>query len=372
MKTRVQVAAVLLLVTAVAWSTAHAAPKGGSGGKGSDTNIVSEALGWPAGAVMSRAHVISENGLYAAGDAYWNATFEYRNNWYATRWRRESVSSAWVAEDLRPLLPYSNWSWALQVNDAGTVTVRSQDPTTTPSPYQTLVIYDGVAYDLGYNVITTALAEDNRMAGVRYDPSYSVPDEPLYWEGPGSSPEKLPPLAEGYAAAASWFVGAELLGIAEDGTGRWLVKWTGGSGNWTIATVAGLPDGFGVSDMNASGLLAGSRCGTPCRVPGDYRAASWAAPYEGDPHILPTLAGPYSWAVVALDGGAIAGVSEAANGVDMLPVLWPDAGTVQLLPTPCRINSGGASSGAGNRIAGYATTTCKGKTRSEAMVWTLK
>jgi hypothetical protein len=181
----------------------------------------------------------------------------------------------------------------------------------------------------------------------------------------------LPRLAEGYAASPGWFVGGDLYGIASDSTGSWLVRWTGGSGNWTIATVAGLPEGFGVSDMNASGLLAGSRCGTPCRVPGDHRAASWAAPYEGDPGVLPTLAGPYSWAVVALDRGAIAGVSEASNGVDMLPVIWPDAGTVQLLPTSCRISSGGASSGAGNRIAGFATTTCKGKTRTEAVIWTL-
>jgi hypothetical protein len=48
MKTRVHVTAVLLFVTVVAWSSVYAAPKGGNGGKGGDTNIVSETLGWPA------------------------------------------------------------------------------------------------------------------------------------------------------------------------------------------------------------------------------------------------------------------------------------------------------------------------------------
>ena len=354
-------ATVVLISAAIASAIVDAAPKGGNGGNGGGNDIVSETLGWPAGAVMSSAAAISQNGLYAAGKSYWNATFDYPNNWYATRWSRASVGSPWVEEDLRPLLPASSWSWALHVNDAGTVTVGSEEPRTNPSRYQALVIYGGVSYDLGYDVAIYALDQDNRVAGVRYDPSYIVPEKALYWAQPGSPVEELPPLAAGYGASARWFVGDDLFGIAETGTGSWLAKWTGGSGSWTVTAVTPLPDGFGVRDMNPSGLLAG----------GGYQAAIWAAPYAGDPTYLPTLAGPYSWANAALDAGAVAGVSEASNGIDILPVLWPDSVTVKLLPTACRINSGSANGASGKRVAGYANTTCKGKTRSEAVIWTL-
>jgi len=338
-----------------------AAPKGGS-------SITIEALGTPVGAVGSRAAAINAAGTVIVGDAYWNATAEYPNNWYAARWSRSSASGPWQVEDLRPLLPSSRWSWAMQVNNAGTVTVRSEDPS-GGSHYRSLVIVAGVRYDLGLDVVPNSLSESDAMAGVKYDPSGANPDQPLYWASPYViTAELLPVLAPGHGGQAIWFLGGGIRGTADDADGVWLVQWTGGTGSWTIERLRKLPPQFTPSGLNTQGRLAGRQCGTPCSPirpfdPINYRAVVWDAPYAGLPTYLPNLAGTYSWAGSVMDSGVVVGLTVASNGVDMLPVIWPTPGTVKALPLLLRAKGGGT--------AGVNRNQITGNVGAAAVLWTL-
>ncbi len=343
---------------------AQAAKPGGSG-----ASIRIEALGTPNGARSSRANAINAAGTVVVGDVYWEATFTSRNNWYAARWTRPTGSGAWLAEDLRPLLPPSRWSWASLVNDAGTVVVRSEDDR-DGSQYRLLVVSSaGSTIDLGLHVVAAALGDDDTLAGFRYDPAGALPDEPLYWHSPYSIAETLPVLAAGYGAEATLFAGGEIRGTATDADGAWLVFWRGGPGQWVIERSLKLPAGFGFSPggANAQGRLAGTHCANPCGWvkfnPPQLRAVAWDSPYAAPPTFLPNLAGTYSWAELVMESGVVVGSTVASNGVDMLPVMWPTPSTVKALPLLPRAKSGGTG--------GVNQTQITGDVAGNAVVWTL-
>ena len=348
-----------ILFCSLSTSVTVAGPKNGG------ARISVETLAWPDGAVASRANAINPSGTIAVGDAYWNATFESRNNWYAARWTRTGTDAAWVAEDLRPLLPATTWSWALHVNDAGMLTVVYEVPG-PPSRYRSVLLTDTTVADLGLDVYVNALSENGAVAGLRYDPTYVAPDVAMYWPYPSAAAVTLPPLEDGYGAAAAWLVGNDIYGTAGDANGAWLVRWDSGLLTARPVRLLQMPPRFGVSAMNGNGLLAGSRCTTPCPWAA-RRAVSWAAPYAGEPAYLPTLYGPYSWTTAVTESGTIVGVVENNNGGSMIPVIWPSNTTVQALPIPSRGKTGMTSSVSGPRVAGFVDT----RSGTFAAIWTL-
>ena len=358
---------VVIAAALLAAVSADAARKGGGGGNGggasSDFSVTT--LPMPDGAVNSRANAISEDGNQVVGDAYWNATIEYPNKWYAVLWTKDS-SGTWQARDLRDLWPDTTWSWGTTVNDSGTVVLRSQDHS-TPSQYQTVVLYGGVALPLGGDTFVNGLSSSDEMSGSQ---AGSNGDVPLYWGNPFAAPDVLPTEwahNSFSSASAGWFIGSNLHGAGTDTGGRWLVQWSLSNGSWGITATTRVPDAFSAGGMNADGLVGGTVCQAPCSGPFDYRPASWQS--GGDVVILPTPNGPYGWVTTVLASGEIAGTVEASNGIDMIPVIWPASDKVVALPLPSRGVAGFTGGSAGNRIVGSATTQVKGKRVTNAVVW---
>ena len=348
------------LATAVAGK-----PPGGSA-------IRVEDLGKPAGSVMSGAGGIDDFGKVVVGGAYWNATLDYPNRNYAARWTR-TTSGAWQAEDLRTLIPNTKESGAMQVNNAGTVTVRSLD--TVDSQYHSLVITSSNAViELGANVVPNDLNEAGAMVGYRNDPG-GQPLVPLFWSSPYVAPQILPVLAAGYGGEAVWFDGTDVVGTSDDADGRWLVRWSASSGTWQATPIEKLPIGtVAVTGMNSAGRVALWICDPlPCDLlQKNARAAVWDPPYTQPPTYLPTLTGPKSYPAAVMDDGVVVGVVIAGNGVDMLPVIWPTPTTVTALP----LLTGGKAGGVGRvnayrQIAGSVDVPVKGRSRTHAVVWTL-
>jgi uncharacterized membrane protein len=351
------------LFAAVPTDAARKGGGNGGGGTASDFNVTT--LPMPDGAVNSRANAISEDGNLVVGDAYWNATIDYPNKWYAVLWTRDS-SGTWQARDLRDLWPDTTWSWGTTVNDSGTVVLRSQDHS-TPSRYQTVVLYGGVALPLGEDTFVNGLSSSDEMSGSR---AGSTGDVPLYWGDPFATPSVLPTEwahNSFSSASAGWFIGSNLHGAGTDTGGRWLVKWSRPTGNWEITATIRVPDAFSAGGMNADGLVGGTVCQAPCLGLFNYRAASWQQ--GGDVVILPTPNGPYGWVTTVLASGEIAGTVEASNGTDMIPVIWPSNDKVVALPLPSRGVAGLTGGSAGIRIVGSATTVVKGKRVTNAVVW---
>jgi hypothetical protein len=340
-------------------------PPGGS-------TIRVEDLGKPAGSVMSGAGGIDDFGKVVVGGAYWNATLDYPNRNYAARWTR-STSGAWQAEDLRTLIPNTKESGAMQVNNAGTVTVKSLDA--VDSQYHSLVITSSNAVvDLGANVVPNDLNDAGAMVGYRYDPG-GQPLVPLFWSSPSVAPQVLPVLDAGYGGEANWFDGTNIVGTSDDASGRWLVRWSASSGTWQATTIARLPIGtVAATGMNSAGRLALWVCDPfPCDLlQKNARAAVWDPPYIQLPTYLPTLAGPKSYPGVVMEDGVVVGRVIASNGVDMLPVIWPTPTTITALP----LLTGGKAGGVGRvnayrQITGSVEVPVKGRSTSHAVVWTL-
>jgi hypothetical protein len=351
---------VMPLATAVAGK-----PSGGSA-------IRVEDLGKPAGSVMSGAGGMDDFGKVVVGGAYWNATFDYPNRNYAARWTR-STSGAWQAEDLRTLIPNTKESEAMQVNNAGTVTVRSLD--TVDSQYHSLVITSSNAViDLGANVVPNDLNEAGAMVGYRYDPG-GQPIVPLFWPSPDVAPQILPVIDAEYGGEAAWFDGTDVVGTSDDADGRLLVRWSVSSGTWQATPIVRLPIGtVAVTGMNSTGRLALWVCDPfPCDLlQKNARAAVWDPPYTQSPTYLPTLTGPKSYSGVVMENGVVVGVVIASNGVDMIPVIWPTPATITALP----LLTGGKAGNVGRvnayrQIAGSVDVPVKGRSRTHAVVWTL-
>jgi len=331
-----------------------------------------EDLGKPVGSVTSGAGGINDFGNVVVGGAYWNATLDYPNRNYAARWTR-STSGAWQAEDLRTLIPNTKESGAMQVNNAGTVTVRSLD--TVDSQYHSLVITSlNAVIDLGANVFPNGLNESGAMVGYRYDPG-GQPLVPLFWSSPTAAPQVLPVIAADYGGEAAWFDGTDILGTSDDASGRWLVRWSASSGTWQVTPIVRLPIGtVAVTGMNSAGRLALCVCDPfPCDLlQKNARAAVWDPPYTQLPTYLPTLAGPKSYPGVVMEDGTVVGRVIASNGVDMLPVIWSTPTTVTALP----LLVGGKAGGVGRvnayrQITGSVDVPVKGRSTSHAVVWTL-
>jgi hypothetical protein len=342
-------------------------------GKPSGGNSIRvEDLGKPAGSVTSGAGAMNDFGNIVVGAAYWNATLDYPNRNYAARWTR-STSGAWQAEDLRTLIPNTTESGAMQVNNAGTVTVKSLD--TADSQYHSLVITSSNAViDLGANVFPNDLNQADAMIGYRYDPS-AQSTVPLFWPSPSIAPQVLPILAAGYSGEASWFDGPDIVGTSDDASGRWLVRWSASSGTWQVTPIVKLPVAtVAATGINSAGRLALWVCDPfPCDLlKNNARAAVWDPPYTRPPTYLPTLAGPKSYSGVVMEDGTVVGRVIASNGVDMLPVIWPAPATITALP----LLTGGKAGGAGRvnayrQITGSVDVPVKGRSTSHAVVWTL-
>lgn len=351
------------MVTAIAGK-----PSGGS-------SIRIEDIGKPAGSVRSAAGAINDAGNVVVGWAYFDATFEYRNNNYAARWTRSSGSGAWQPQDLRPLLPMHKTSNATLVNNAGTVIISTEFLDSTyhgfviTSADQTLALGPGeTVYDL---------SESDQMIGNRRDPNQVLPDQPIYWASPSGPATELPVIQSGFGGQARWFQGVHILGTLADDSGVWLVRWSTIDGQWIVTRLRKLPPSFELTGFAPSGRLAFMHCTGPLYygqtvIGCNWRAAAWDPPYDGVPTYLPNVAGTYSWPGGVMDDGTISGLTVASNGVDMLPVLWPTPTTLVTLP----LLSGGKSGGTGGfnayrQIAGHVDVPLKGRSTYHAVVWTL-
>ncbi|MDH4022773.1 MAG: hypothetical protein OEV14_06580 [Gammaproteobacteria bacterium] len=338
------------------------------------TAIRVEDLGKPAGSVRSAAGAINDAGNAVVGWAYFDATFEYRNNNYAARWTRSSGSGAWQAEDLRPLLPMHKTSYGTLVNNAGTVVISTEY---LDSTYHGFVITSaGQTLELGRGEYVNDLDELDHMIGSRRDPSQALPELPLFWASPSGPAAELPVIQSGFGGQARWFQGVDIVGTLADDSGKWLVRWSKVSDQWIVTRLLKLPS-YDLTGVGPGGRLAFMHCTGPLYngqtvIGCDWRAAVWDPPYDGAPTYLPNLAGTYSWTGGVMDDGTIPGLTVASNGVDMLPVLWPTPTTLVRLPLLSGGKSGGTSGfNAYRQIAGYVDVPVKGRSTYHAVVWTL-
>jgi hypothetical protein len=197
---------ILAIVSLATACLIHPVPAGAGKPSGGGSGIKVEELLKPAGSRDAYAADINDSGTIAVGAAYWNATWDYTNNYYPVRWTRASTSDPWVAEDLRLKFPPNADTRAYLVNDAGTIVLLS-----FWSPYHLVMTSTGDVIDIGAATVN-ALSNNDTMVGYRS----GTPDSPLFWASPSSPPEELPPLASGYSAMASLFQGADVIGWAED------------------------------------------------------------------------------------------------------------------------------------------------------------
>jgi len=350
---------------------ATAAKPGSGGGDGGNSAIRVEDLGMPAGSLQSAGKAINDMGNVVVGSAYWDATFEYPNRNYAARWKRNAVTGSWQAEDLRPLLPRHVGSQAVLVNDAGTIVINADFADGTRHWY--VMTSAAALLELAPGESVSDLSEADQMVG-------ASSGEPVYWDSPSSEPVGLPVIQAGSGGAAYWFQGVDIFGMLTDDLGNWLVRWHRVEGAWGVERVQQVPQNYYVAGVGPGGRLALSHCAgtlfnrgtqlTSC----DWRAAVWDPPYAGDPVHLPSIAGPYGWAGGVSGDGAVAGVTVASNGVDMLPVLWPTPTTLVSLP----LLSGGKNGGVGccfngyGQLAGHVDVPVKGRSQFHAVVWSLR
>lgn len=364
-------AALSVIAFVTAASLLGAAPamagKPSSGGNG----IKVEELVKPAGSIRAYANAVNDSGTIAVGAAYWDATWTYRNNFYAVRWTRATPADPWVAEDLRPLMPmggggYPIDSRAVGVNDAGTILFM-----TFSSNHRYVVTSAGAVIDLGAN-LAFGLSNNDTMAGYRP----GSPAVALFWATPTSQPEELPSLASGYDAIASFFQGADLIGTATDASGTWVVRWVNSAGSWSVQRVALLPPrASGPGGMNSAGRISLGLY-DPVSAPygWDHRPAVWDPPYTQPPIPLPTVSGTAGGAGAVLEDGTVVGVVTASSKTvkNWLPVIWPTPTSLVRLP----LLSGGKYGdthgvNAYRQIAGTVNFVDGWSTPEHAVIWTL-
>ena len=341
-------------------------------GSGGGSPIRIEDLGKPSGSLSGKAMAINDNGTVIVGSAYWDATLTYSNGNFATRWTRSSTTGAWLAEDLRPLLPRSTWSWGEQVNNAGTATFRNMDYADGQT-YSFVVTMSNSITNLGSMAVPMHLSEAEAMAGIGFSAGGPAQNLPLFWPSTIANPQVLPVLESGFPGQAYFIDGANIIGTADDAAGKWLVRWSGGSGNWTIARIALLPPTAEPTGLNSSGRLSLWICDPlPCNNGRNARAAVWDPPYAGRPTYLPTLTGPTSRAFAVAEDGTVVGDVVASNGYDMLPVIWPTPTTVVALPLLASGKAGSARQiNSYKQLVGHVEVAVKGRRESHAVLWTL-
>lgn len=330
-----------------------------------------EELAKPVGSVRAYANDVNDSGTIAVGAAYWDATWVYRNNFYAVRWTRATTADPWVAEDLRPLMPpagdgYPIDSRAFAVNDAGTVLFM-----TFNSNHRYVVTSAGAVIDLGAN-LAESLSNNDTMVGLRP----GSPTVALFWATPTSPPEELPPLANGYHASASMFQGADVVGKADDASGSWVVRWVNNAGNWSVQRIALLPPkATGPGGMNSAGRLSlGLYDPSAAQYGWDWRPAVWDPPYTQPPVALPTVSGAAGVAGAVLEDGTVVGVVTASSKTvkNWLPVVWPTPTSVVRLPLLSGGKYGQAQRvNAYRQIAGTVNFVDGWSTPEHAVIWTL-
>lgn len=341
-------------------------------GSGGGNPIRIEDLGKPSGSLSGTAMAINDSGTVVVGSAYWDATVNSSNGNFATRWIRNSTTGVWRAEDLRPLMPRSTWSWGEQVNLAGTATLRSMDYADGQT-YSFVVTMSDSIINLGAMAVPMHLSEAEAMAGIGFSIAGPAPNVPLFWTSTTANPQELPVLEPGFAGQAYFIAGANIIGTADDGAGKWLVRWSGGSGNWTIARIASLPPGAEPTGLNSAGRLSLWICDPlPCNNGRNAKAAVWDPPYAGRPTYLPTLTGPTSRAFAVAEDGTVVGDVVASNGYDMLPVIWPTPSAVVALPLLAGGKAGTARHiNSYKQLVGHVAVAVKGRRESHAVLWTL-
>jgi hypothetical protein len=344
----------------------HPVPAGAGKPSGGGSGIKVEELVKPAGSSDAYAADINDSGTIAVGAAYWNATWDYTNNYYPVRWTRASTSDPWVAEDLRLKFPPNADTRAYLVNDAGTIVLLS-----FWSPYHLVMTSTGDVIDIGAATVN-ALSNNDTMVGYRS----GTPDSPLFWASPSSPPEELPPLASGYSAMASLFQGADVIGWAEDVAGRWAVRWVNNAGSWSVQRIALLPPrASGPSGMNSAGRLSlGVYEPSSVQYGWDHRPAVWDPPYTQPPVILPTLSGTAGSTGEVLEDGTVVGVVTASSKTvkNWLPVIWPTPTSLVRLPLLSGAKYGGTNHvNAYRQIAGAVVFVEGWATVDHAVIWTL-
>lgn len=367
---RITIRLFLVSLATVGLAVPHLTVMAKGGGDSSPIRI--EDLGKPSGSLSAMAMAINDSGTVVVGSAYWDATLTYGNGNFATRWTRNSTTGAWLAEDLRPLMPRSSWSWGEQVNNAGTATFRGTDYADGQT-YSFVVTMSNSMTNLGASAVPNHLSEAEAMAGIGFSTGGPTPYLPLFWTSTTANPEVLPVLESGFPGGAYFIDGANIIGTADDGSGEWLVRWSGGSGNWTIARIAMLPPGAAPTGLNSSGRLSLWICDPlPCNTGRNAKAAVWDPPYAGRPTYLPTLNGPTSRAFSVAEDGTVVGDVIASNGYDTLPVIWPTPTAVVALPL---LRGGKAGSvrqiNAYGQLVGHVAVAVKGQRESHAVMWTL-
>jgi hypothetical protein len=343
------------------------APAGAGKPSGGGSGIKVEDLIKPAGSVDAYAGDISDSGIVAVGAAYWDATWDYRNNYYAVRWTRASTSDPWVTEDLRTMFPLNIDTRPYLVNDAGTMVVLSYN-----TGHRYVMTSSGAVIDIGtYSV--NDLSNNDTMVGYGWG---TQSDVPLFWASPSSPPEELPPLASGQNAGASLFLGPDVIGWADDGDERWVVRWVNNAGSWSVHRIALLPPGVsGPNGMNSAGRISvGVYDPSSARYGWDNRPAVWDFPYSEPPVNLPTVSGTAGATGAVLEDGTVVGVVTASSKTvkNWLPVIWPTPTSLVRLPllsgakygTTSRVNAYRQIAGTASFVDGWATT-------DHAAIWTL-
>lgn len=334
-------------------------PSGGGG-------IKVEVLVKPAGSADAYADDINDIGTVAVGAAYWDATWDYRNNYYAVRWTRASTSDPWVTEDLRLMFPPEIDTRPYLVNDAGTIVLVSFN-----TGHYYVLTTAGSVVDLGTNAVRD-IGNDDTMIGYRS----GSPGAALFGATPTSPPEELPPLDGVHGASASVFQGPDVIGWAEDATGRWAVRWANTGGSWSVHRIALLPPGAsGPGGMNSAGRLSlGLYEPSSVQYGWDHRPALWDPPYDQPPVKLPTVSGTAGSVGAVLEDGTVVGVVTASSKTvrNWLPVIWPTPTSLVRLPLLSGAKYGGTSHvNAYRQVAGTAVFVEGWATVDHAVIWTL-
>lgn len=334
-------------------------PPGGGG-----SGITIEELTKPVGSVEAYAGDVNDIGTIAVGAAYWDATWDYTNNYHSVRWTRATTADPWVAEDLRLKFPHNVESRAYAVNDAGTILFLSYD-----SGHYYVMTSAGALMDLGTDAVSD-LSNDDTMVGVR------SPGVPLFWASPSSEPYELPLLESGYGASASAFQGPDVIGWADDADGRWVVRWVNSAGSWSVRRVALLPPkANGPGGMNSSGRISlGLYEPSSVQYGWEHRPAVWDPLYTLPPVKLPTVSGTAGSAGPVLEDGTVVGVVTANSKTvkNWLPVIWPTPTSLVKLPLLSGAKYGQTGRvNAYRQVAGRVSVVDGWATIDHAVIWTL-
>jgi len=293
--------------------------------------------------------------------------------YHAVRWTRSSPSSEWEVQDLHGLLPSSPSSSSAQhVNDEGVVIGYME---IGGMLHGFVLPPGGSAVDLGVRILAADVSEAGELVGGDY--SGDVYYRPLYWATPGAAPEPLPPLENGLPVEGSLFFtpAGEIVGIANDATGRWLARWFRGGGSWLVERLQPVESkGPRPFSVNAAGEGVGYGCPPPsasCDPLYDTSPFYW--PTLSDPAVaLPTLSRLRTYVFAINDAGVMVGAGHIKGYTASRPLMWPNPGTVIELPLLPKGTGGGASDLNDSRqVVGGITVSDKNGTKGYPVMWIL-